>query len=218
MYKSRFPVNALRNLALIGCRTQNATYVVLHDVDFEIFPNAPSRELLKEIEQLLKPNARHGLVLPSFTVDDRYLKRTETFRKENNFSRASLDVLNSFNRKEKLVELIRDYGIVESFRAKYWPVAHASTNVSKWLSIAEKNKVGEEQKPYPVGANHQGSRHPYYYEPWIILRADIDDMPAFDESFVTYGFNKISWIHELAADGYKLFVSLFVDGSYQYPL
>ena len=208
VYKSRFPVNALRNLALIGCRTQNATYVVLHDVDFEIFPNAPSRELLREIEQWLKPNARHGLVLPSFTVDDRYLKRTETFRKENNFSRASLDVLNSFNRKEKLVELIRDYGIVESFRAKYWPVAHASTNVSKWLSIAEKNKVGEEQKPYPVGANHQGSRHPYYYEPWIILRADIDDMPAFDESFVTYGFNKISWIHELAADGYKLFVSL----------
>ena len=76
------------------------------------------------------------------------------------------------------------------------------------MIIAEKKKDAEEHRPYSVGANHLGSRHPYYYEPWIILRADVDDMPAFDESFVTYGFNKISWIHELAADGYKLFVSL----------
>ena len=210
-YETRFPVNALRNLALSGCkRTLNATYVVLHDVDFEIFPNAPSKELLEEIEEVLKPNAKHGLVLPSFTADDRYLRRVETFRKEHDFSRESLDVLNSFNRKEKLVELIKEYGIVESFREKYWPVAHAATNVSKWLSmiIAEKKKDAEKHRPYSVGANHLGSRHPYYYEPWIILRADVDDMPAFDESFVTYGFNKISWIHELSADGYKLFVSL----------
>ena len=67
--QTRFPVNALRNLALSGCkRTLNATYVVLHDVDFEIFPNAPSKELLEEIEEVLKPNAKHGLVLPSFTA------------------------------------------------------------------------------------------------------------------------------------------------------
>jgi hypothetical protein len=208
-YESRFPVNALRNLAMWGCRKQNATYVVLHDVDFEIFPNAPSKELLEEIEEVLTPNAKHGLVLPSFTADDRYLRRVETFRKEHDFSPESLDALNSFNRKEKLIELIKEHGIVESFREKYWPVAHAATNVSKWLSIAaEKKKDGEERRPYPVGANHRRSRHPYYYEPWIIIRGDIDDMPAFDESFVTYGFNKISWIHELAADGYKLFVSL----------
>ena len=62
------------------------------------------------------------------------------------------------------------------------------------MIIAEKKKDAEEHRPYSVGANHLGSRHPYYYEPWIILRADVDDMPAFDESFVTYGFNKISWI------------------------
>ena len=130
-YETRFPVNALRNLALSGCkRTLNATYVVLHDVDFEIFPNAPSKELLEEIEEVLKPNAKHGLVLPSFTADDRYLRRVETFRKEHDFSRESLDVLNSFNRKEKLIELIKEYGIVESFREKYWPVAHAPEHAS----------------------------------------------------------------------------------------
>ena len=89
-YETRFPVNALRNLALSGCkRTLNATYVVLHDVDFEIFPNAPSKELLEEIEEVLKPNAKHGLVLTSFTADDRYLRRVETFRKEHDFSRES---------------------------------------------------------------------------------------------------------------------------------
>ena len=38
--------------------------------------------------------------------------------------------------------------------------------------------------------------------------SDEDELVSFDESFVTYGFNKISFIHELAANGFQLFVSL----------
>jgi hypothetical protein len=220
-YESRFPVNALRNLAFSGCRKyQKAKFVVLHDVDFEIFEApAPSKDLLGEIENVLKPKMKRALVIPAFTADDRYLQRVEKYRQHNNFSRASLKALNSFNRKETLVHMIRVSHIVESFRERYWPVAHATTNVSKWIEYSKKKNETNSSNvddddvvgPYGVGANFNNgsSRHPYYYEPWIIMRAsDEDELVSFDESFVTYGFNKISFIHELAANGFQLFVSL----------
>ena len=54
-------------------------------------------------------------------------------------------------------------------------------------------------------------RHPWYFEPYVVLRAD--EAIDFDESFVAYGFNKIAWITELAAIGFEFHSTRNAGGS-----
>ena len=101
-----------------------------------------------------------------------------------------------YSSRQRLRELVHVRGLANGFQVKYFPLPHAPTNYEKFWTDED------ELEPYPFGS--KARKHPYYYEPYLIVRASMS-IP-FDESFVTYGFNKISQAHELAAAGFEFSV------------
>ena len=240
----RFPVNMLRNIAREACVSRLAAkYVLTHDIDFEIFPDAPSDSLLRDIAEILRPEfPRRALVVPAFQLHSVFARRLNAKRDaiinarkssirsyadidaiidrhvtehgasssrsmalyesmvERDAQQTSMPVRRSLNltlpysTKDRLKRLVRERRLADGFQLKYFPIAHRPTNYTRWFT-------NESDSPYRVAAH----KHPYYYEPYLILRAEAS-LP-FDESFVTYGFNKISYAHELSAAKFEFFVT-----------
>jgi len=77
---ARFPVNYLRNVAKAKCVDElNATYVLVHDVDFEVF-TTPG--FLADVRRVLTPGARRALVVPAFELHTVWSKRLNVKRDE----------------------------------------------------------------------------------------------------------------------------------------
>ena len=235
-HEPRFPVNFLRNIAREKCSELGATWVLAHDVDFECFaPNASA--FLNDVSSVLRPGQRHALVVPAFELHARWSAKMNAKRDaiRNNRKRhtatlpAVTDVGTSdgnavpaaffeslverdrdrvieremrtplnltfpYSDRERLRKLVDERRLSAGFQVRYFPRAHAPSNYNQWFS----NVTCE---PYRVAAH----KHPWYYEPYVILRADMA-LP-FDESFVTYGFNKVQYAHELAAAGFVFYVT-----------
>jgi len=245
----RFPVNMLRNVAREACvHRLGATYVLTHDIDFEIFPNAPSEGLLRDIAQTLRPEfSRRAIVVPAFelhgvfasrlnakrdaiiharksssnsnfdvdidAIIDRHVggnRSSSSFRnmmalyetlverdaqKSSAPERRALNLTLPYSTKDRLRRLVDERRLAGGFQLKYFPIAHQPTNYSKWFTN------DTDSAPYRVAER----KHPWYYEPYLIVRAE-ESLP-FDESFVTYGFNKISFAHELSAAGFEFYVT-----------
>lgn len=123
---------------------------------------------------------------------------TRDFQRET-FNASELRPLNvtlPYSTRQRLRELVHVRGLANGFQVKYFPLPHAPTNYEKFWTDEDA------LEPYPFGGETR--KHPYYYEPYLIMRASM--AIPFDESFVTYGFNKISQAHELAAAGYEFSV------------
>ena len=241
----RFPVNYLRNLAREKCVSElGATWVLVHDIDFECFvPDAT--KFLADVSAVLQPGKRHALVVPAFEVHSEWSRRMNSKRDgilsrrrrvfepvndgeaaiahfgaprtddafptsfptsfyaqlverdmDRPFTRNGIKPLNitfPYSTKERLHNLVRERRLADGFQTQYFD-GHRPSNYSRWFENSTEDH-------YRIAAH----RHPWYYEPYVVMRADM--AIPFDESFVTYGFNKVEYAHELAAAGFAFFVT-----------
>lgn len=185
--EARYPVNRLRNLAAMRC---SGDFLLLHDIDFTVHPTL-SAATVRNVDSFFK-NATEPtvLVLPAFSLKGK---------------NVPWDLLKT---KQNLLHAI-DIGLVSPFNMDHFPrmhndlngfyPGHAPTDYARW-SIAD--------APYAV--RKWNENFPYYYEPYVIIERK--RMLKLDESFVHYGFNKVSFLHELAASGFEFYVhpDLFV--------
>lgn len=245
---ARFPVNYLRNVAKAKCVEKlNARYVLVHDVDFEVFTTVPKSTFLADVRRVLTPGARRALVIPAFELHavwsrrlnikrdeilrarlsekrhaqnglfqnyydvdalvqdldassspmrlfEMLVKRDQSSSRVDDVDARALNLTLPYSTKEKLRRLVYERRLASGFQTKYWSVAHGPTN---YTAFWEDNSEGT----YRVFDRAANDRHPWYFEPYVVLRAD--EAIDFDESFVAYGFNKIAWITELAAIGFE---------------
>lgn len=120
-----FPVNYLRNIALIQSRTP---YVFLSDVDF-----IPPDNLYDYLRQIIRDTdmKKKALVVPAF----------ETLRYKLSIPQTKTQLLSKL-----------DEGLVYTFRYQDWPKGHAPTNYAKWRTAIKPYKVlwEEDFEPYIV--------------------------------------------------------------------
>ncbi|XP_072153675.1 xylosyl- and glucuronyltransferase LARGE2s [Bemisia tabaci] len=88
--------------------------------------------------------------------------------------------------KAELLSML-DMGSLFTFRYHVWTKGHAPTNYAKWKIATTPYKVQWEPD----------------YEPYIVVRKDI---PEYDTRFVGFGWNKVSHIMELEAQGFEFIV------------
>ncbi|KAL3842467.1 hypothetical protein ACJMK2_020489 [Sinanodonta woodiana] len=88
--------------------------------------------------------------------------------------------------KSELLNML-DEGSLFTFRYHVWPQGHAATNYVKWRTATT---------PYTVEWSQN-------FEPYVLVKKDI---PLFDQRFVGFGWNKVSHIMQLDAEGYELVV------------
>ena len=122
------------------------------------------------------------------------VKRDQSSSRVDDVDARALNLTLPYSTKEKLRRLVYERRLASGFQTKYWSVAHGPTN---YTAFWEDNSEGT----YRVFDRAANDRHPWYFEPYVVLRAD--EAIDFDESFVAYGFNKIAWITELAAIGFE---------------
>lgn len=89
--------------------------------------------------------------------------------------------------KDELLNML-DIGSLFTFRYHVWPRGHAPTNYEKWRHATVSYKVS--WKPD--------------YEPYIVASKDIT---LYDSRFSGFGWNKVSHITELFAQGYSFYVA-----------
>ncbi|XP_021933239.1 LARGE xylosyl- and glucuronyltransferase 1-like isoform X2 [Zootermopsis nevadensis] len=88
--------------------------------------------------------------------------------------------------KAELLNML-DMGTLFTFRYHVWTKGHAPTNYGKWRTATTPYKVQWEPD----------------FEPYIVVRKDI---PEYDTRFVGFGWNKVSHIMELEAQGFEFVV------------
>ena len=88
--------------------------------------------------------------------------------------------------KTKLVQMLSDSSVY-TFRYHVWPKGHAPTNYDYWKTA---------EAPYKVNWAPD-------FEPYITVSRNVT---KYDERFVGFGWNKVSHIMELAAQGYEFVV------------
>jgi len=203
--KARYPFNMMRNVARAGC-TVSADWHLMIDSDFEVFGSV--HDILSHPKQLAAraaqvttsyPQARKGGttessaavpfvgVLPAFEVDSAVVvswEKNHVVGKQRNW------VSPPWATKAGLTELIRQ-GQARAFEASTWKKGHGPTDgTGKWLT--------PDQRPYEAKWAHG-------YEPYLIMAAS--EPVKFDEVFVGFGYDKVSFIEELHAAGRRFIVS-----------
>ncbi|GIY24010.1 LARGE xylosyl- and glucuronyltransferase 2 [Caerostris extrusa] len=88
--------------------------------------------------------------------------------------------------KAELLSML-DMGTLFTFRYHVWTRGHAPTNYAKWRTATTPYRVQWELD----------------FEPYIVVRRDV---PEYDRRFVGFGWNKVSHIMELYAQGYEFVV------------
>eukprot|EP01045_Picozoa_sp_COSAG04_P005608 COSAG04_NODE_263_length_18621_cov_10.926790_5_plen_1200_part_00 len=169
-----YPINALRNLALAAARTE-----LLLLVDVDQVPSEGLAAALAERGQTLAGallSSRTALVIPAF-------EPAGSFPGEG----LTLPQLDTWRRE----------GAVTTFGAATYPPGHGRTDETGWLTMA----LGEEPTPLDP---RDWPRCPYAegYEPYLILGRV--GAPPFDERYEGYGRNKIAWVRNLDALGFRL--------------
>lgn len=88
--------------------------------------------------------------------------------------------------KAELLSML-DMGTLFTFRYHVWQKGHAPTNFAKWRTATTAYRVNWEPN----------------FEPYIVVKRDV---PEYDKRFVGFGWNKVSHIMELHAQGYEFVV------------
>lgn len=88
--------------------------------------------------------------------------------------------------KAELLSML-DMGTLFTFRYHVWTKGHAPTNYAKWRTATTPYKVIWESD----------------FEPYVVVRRDV---PEYDRRFVGFGWNKVSHVMELYAQGYEFVV------------
>lgn len=88
--------------------------------------------------------------------------------------------------KAELLSML-DMGTLFTFRYHVWQKGHAPTNFGKWRTATTPYRVTWEPN----------------FEPYVVVKRDV---PEYDKRFVGFGWNKVSHIMELHAQGYEFVV------------
>jgi len=178
IYDEAYPINYLRNIALLEARRQhlrlNASLdksaVLLVDVDFR-----PSDNLFKVLHSryAAKPilNERQVVVCPAFES-------------------ANETCANSLAGLKKLV----DEGQAEGFHLSHFPQGHSPTQFEsfwgKSMQCSNGNVSGFWREAYQI-------KYEKLFEPYVIMASA--DVPLCDERFQGYGLNKVSHLATIAS-------------------
>lgn len=181
----KYPVNKLRNVAMSQVRTSHA---VIIDADFVLSPNL--YETLHLHNKTLAADSTNALVIPSFEL-------RKACRRRNRRCITMYSAMVPRN-KDGLLELYdpmtedsAGYGIAQfDIRGNYH--GHASTRYADWAS-----QPAEQLLPIECVTSDR-------YEPYLVVR-HCRDLPPFQEAFVGYGQNKLTWMQQVRRRGYKLF-------------
>lgn len=132
--------------------------------------------------------------LPSFTLYE-YLKRSISdmglvTRKETALVVPAFETqryrINFPRSKSELLAML-DMGTLFTFRYHVWTRGHAPTDYLKWRTATTAYQINWEPD----------------FEPYIVVRRDV---AQYDSRFVGFGWNKVSHIMHLHAQGYHFFV------------
>ena len=96
-----------------------------------------------------------------------------------------MSILGSGINKSTLINLV-DQGKIEPINIKGWFDGHRPTNFELWYNSS---------KPYTI-------KWTPHFEPYVIVK--LKDLPKFDERFVGYGYDKITFFLELHAMNYSM--------------
>ena len=88
--------------------------------------------------------------------------------------------------KSELLRMLEN-GSIFTFRYHVWKAGHSATNYDHWKDASI---------PYRVSWSHD-------YEPYIVVQSNA---LRYDERFIGFGWNKVSYIMELDARGYEFVV------------
>ena len=88
--------------------------------------------------------------------------------------------------KDELLKML-DHGSIFTFRKHVWKVGHAPTNYAHWRNASI---------PYKVSWSPD-------YEPYVVVKSNTQ---RYDQRFVGFGWNKVSYIMELDARRYEFVV------------
>ncbi|KAI2804333.1 hypothetical protein RDWZM_007773 [Blomia tropicalis] len=88
--------------------------------------------------------------------------------------------------KAELLNML-NYGTLFTFRYHVWPQGHAPSNFAKWRTATTPYRIKWEPD----------------FEPYIVVRRDV---VQYDTRFVGFGWNKVSHIMQLYAQGYEFIV------------
>eukprot|EP00879_Flechtneria_rotunda_P010851 GHRR01011340.1.p1 GENE.GHRR01011340.1~~GHRR01011340.1.p1 ORF type:complete len:323 (+),score=75.49 GHRR01011340.1:846-1814(+) len=171
--KVMFPINTMRNYALLQARTP---LVAMVDVDL-IVSNALLQWLLKKqnYDQLREmTRGKSVVVLPAF----------ETAPQRNMTLAHELADTAAMMTKQQLAKLVQKR-LIYQFALYLFRQGHNCTDYAKWFRAAQ---------PYDV-EYHDG------YEPWFII--DRFRNPWYDVSFRGYGWNKVSHVINIYYQKYK---------------
>ena len=203
-----YPVNKLRNLAISAISTTHFLYI---DVDFWVSTNLNSSliTVLREKKYQSKrtkinPNeSQLAIVVPAFQIH-RGCREYKDCRSENlqNMPDNVLDLIQSIKDRNCLpFDPTNKHG-------------HGSTMYKEWLESQLKEQVTgiplDEMIALPC-------IHSDRYEPYVVVRY-CDTLPPYQQEFVGYGKNKMTWIMQLQHYGYQ-FVHSLTNGGFlvRYP-
>jgi glycosyltransferase-like protein LARGE len=173
-----YPYNFLRNVALNNAVTD---YVMVLDADLIPPPNAHDTILqkFKTFPELMS-DEKALLILPSF---ERLLLSDETS--------TSLTADHLPSTKVELLKQMEDNpGMLEVFLKTEWERCHRPTNFPLWFKSSQIYLV----------------KYEFHFEPYYVIRKT-PSLPPFWEHFTGFGFDKLSWVEEIAAAGYHFYVS-----------
>ncbi|XP_043266757.1 LARGE xylosyl- and glucuronyltransferase 2-like isoform X2 [Venturia canescens] len=88
--------------------------------------------------------------------------------------------------KQELIKYL-NHGILFTFRYHVWTKGHAATNYTHWKSASQ---------PYEVEWEPD-------FEPYLVISRSA---PRYDQRFIGFGWNKVSYVTHLTALGYKYIV------------
>ncbi len=186
-----YPINYLRNLALLQAREQHARGVVgphlledqnrqlsvlLVDVDFVPSINLQAVLHVREAQEGLEDG--EVVIIPAF----------ETLRKG----------LKSYLPRN-IGELLYSSasGEIEGFHIQNFPQGHAGTDFDKFLALSQDGAVGNLSLSESLWYKRYKVEHSEGFEPYVVMSAN--KVPLYDERFQGYGLNKISHLASVAA-------------------
>lgn len=170
---SIYPINALRNLAIRNVKT---THFFMSDMD--MWPSPNLHDVLQTLPSYILSDDMFAGIIPAFEV-----KKPDCVSLEDCVSKT-IPLLPST--KQELIGCLKNQSC---FLYREMKSTH-NYLFEKWFL----------------------SDCPYYYslvscwfnsiqEPYVVVKKS-DKLPLFDERFVNYGFNKITWLRHLIRRGY----------------
>eukprot|EP01084_Bolivina_argentea_P245326 410754_1 len=198
---SKYPFNAMRNLATFQVKTE---YVSMFDVDFFYMSkaiNSININCLYEYDPILIPFDNTNNTNPKLWIIPAFQWRSYEFeRKYKNKNKYLLT-------KTELIKLI-ELKIISPFDFDEWKWGHICTDYDKWYNISIANN----------GTNNYHIKYCNpYYEPYAILKTEYSQKYKWDNDYIGRGLDDVQHIAFLAYNCFEFQVisNMFIIHEYK---